>query len=52
MDYSTDDILKAMEEAMYDLILERIITDEDVEDCYLVNDVANGKLQIIYGAGL
>lgn len=48
MEYNTDDILKNMEEAMYDLILERITTDEDVEDCYLVNDVANGKLQIMY----
>lgn len=48
MGYPIDEIIRNMESAMYDVILERITTDEEVEDCYLVNDVNNGKLQIMY----
>lgn len=48
MEYSADTIIRNMEKAMYDLILERITDDENVEDCYLVNDIENGKLQIMY----
>lgn len=45
---SVDEIIKSMESAMYDIILERITTDKEVDDCYLINDVENCKLQIMY----
>lgn len=48
MEYSADAIIRNMEKAMYNLILERIADDENVEDCYLVNNIEDGKLQIMY----